>query len=67
MCGYTPACHADKEKVKNKVEILKSSSSLQNNGYRLGFLTKLKMFSLAFDVFYLLLFSNFTTKIYGNF
>ena len=42
MCGYTPACHAEKEKVKNRVEILKLNLSLQNNGYRLDNLTKLK-------------------------
>lgn len=53
MCGYTPACHADKEKVKDRVEILNLNLSLQNKGYRLDNLTKLKMFSLAFGVFYL--------------
>ena len=67
MCGYTPACHADKEKVKNRVEILNLNLSLQNKGYRLDSLAKLKMFSLEFGVFYLLLFSNFITNIYGNF
>ena len=66
-CGYTPACHADKEKVKNRVEILNLNLSLQNKGYRLDSLAKLKMFSLEFGVFYLLLFSNFITNIYGNF
>ena len=66
MCGYTPACHADKEKVKNKVDILKSSSSMQNKGYRLDFLTKLNLFSLAFGVFYLFNFKNINLKIYGN-
>lgn len=67
MCGYTPACHADKEKVKNRVEILNLNLSLQNIGYRLDKLAKLKMFSLAFGVFYLLLFSNFIKKEYGDF
>lgn len=62
MCGYTPAYLADKEKVKNRVEILNLNLSLQNIGYRLDNSTKLKMFSLEFRVFYLLLFSKFTTN-----
>lgn len=68
MYGYTLACHAYKEKVKNRVEILNLNLSLQNIRYRLDNLTKLNMFSLAFGVFYLLLFSNFIRYIYyGNF
>lgn len=67
MCGYTLARWVAEKKVKNRVEILKLNTSLHNIGYRLDNLTKLKMFSLAFGVFYLLLFSNIITKIYGDF
>ena len=34
MCGYTLACQADKEKVKDRIEIFNLNLSLQNNGYR---------------------------------
>ena len=67
MCGYTPACYADNEKVKNRVLILKLSSSLQNKGYRVVILTKLNLFSLEVGVFYLLFSKTFTLKKYGTF
>ena len=53
--GRTPACHADKEKVKNSAVMLKLKLSLQDKGYRLDNLFKLNLTSLNFGV--LLLFN----------
>ena len=58
--GYAPACHADKEKVKNRAEMLKLKLSLQDKGYRLDNLFKLNLTSLNFGV--LLLFNSTKTK-----
>ncbi|MBL0260280.1 MAG: hypothetical protein IPQ10_04275 [Saprospiraceae bacterium] len=47
----TLSLYADKEKVKKQREILNLNLSLQNKGYRLDSLAKLKMFSLSLVFF----------------
>ena len=59
--GYSPACHADNEKVKDRAEMFKSKLSLQDKGYRLDNLFKLNLASLIFGVLYLFNLKTFKT------